>query len=156
MKLQRKLALAGIFSLTIITGMVGIIRGATSLTAIPDTSWINTWCIIEITVGKKIKDSLQTISIILLILTRNLETAFIISSVASFRSLFYRRDVRHPPPATKSQFRAGRSRRPFKDPNSLTAICTHMSSLETGSHSMDLEGSPILSDPSLETGEASG
>jgi hypothetical protein len=31
-----------------------------------------------------------------------------------------------------------------------------MSSLETGSHSTDLEGASILSDPSLETGQASG
>ncbi len=56
MKLQRKLALGAIFSLVIITITFAIIRtvAVTTLTRLPDTSWLYVWSAIETAVGKNI------------------------------------------------------------------------------------------------------
>lgn len=62
-QVRRKLALGGIFSLVIITISFAIIRtvAVTTLTRLPDTSWLYMWSAIETTVGKKYDQSLQTI-----------------------------------------------------------------------------------------------
>ena len=54
MQARRKLALGGIFSLVIITIAFAIIRtvAVTTLTRLPDTSWLYMWSAIETTVGK--------------------------------------------------------------------------------------------------------
>lgn len=53
-QVSRKLALGGIFSLVIITIAFAIIRtvAVTTLTRLPDTSWLYMWSAIETTVGK--------------------------------------------------------------------------------------------------------
>ena len=55
-QVRRKLALGGIFSLVIITISFAIIRtvAVTTLTRLPDTSWLYMWSAIETTVGKNI------------------------------------------------------------------------------------------------------
>ena len=55
MRLSKKLALAGIFSLVIITITFAIIRAiaSTTSTSIRDPSWTYLWTVIEALVGKK-------------------------------------------------------------------------------------------------------
>ncbi len=53
MRLRRKLALAGIYSLVIITIIFAIVRTTlvSSLTRLPDTLWLYMWSAIETTIG---------------------------------------------------------------------------------------------------------
>ena len=96
MKRSRKAALAGIFSLVIITMTFAIVRTAVVGSAkkrVPDSSWLYMWSAIETSVGKLMMMRLfynettnDTVSL-----------AIIVACLASFRNLFSRENSRHQP-----------------------------------------------------------
>ncbi|KAF2201225.1 hypothetical protein GQ43DRAFT_471976 [Delitschia confertaspora ATCC 74209] len=93
--MRRKLALAGVFSVTMVTIIFSIVRASviTSNSIQPDMSWLYTWSNIEVYTG------------IYLLLPRpshshsaNNHPALIVSSLGSFRSLFRSQDSSRPTP----------------------------------------------------------
>lgn len=95
MKRGRKAALAGIFSLVVITMIFAIVRTAvvgSVATHLPDSSWLYMWSAIETSVGKQIMhlcyaDSSSNTGCV----------AIIVACLASFRNLFSRENSRSQP-----------------------------------------------------------
>jgi hypothetical protein len=115
MKWRRKLALAGIFSLVIITISTSIIRASVVSSEAPrviDTSWLYMWSAIEISVGK------LDICLCNMNFSDNfVYLAIVVACLASFRNLFSRQTSRQNPkryePSDRSNLflQGGKSRR---------------------------------------------
>ena len=158
MRLTKKLTLAVIFSLVVITIIIATIRIiAITSSGLVDPSWAFFWSIIEAQVGTKANHLLCKLSVLFVSRVNKayFDTALIISCVANSRSLFTNRErrVKYTPPDTEQQMQADRRERRPRDPYPLTEFITNISDLGTQASGRDLEeGSFSQTDRSSDNG----
>jgi hypothetical protein len=123
----RKVALGAIFSLTIITMTIAIIRAAlvtTATTADLDTPWVVLWSFIEQCIGKRRH--------LILLKPTNGQPAVMVGCLAFFKTLF----TNSHPPSTPRQYREDstddRKRKNFQGVTALISEIANMESLVSG------------------------